>query len=549
MLKKEQLLLLAISLLLFTGIGLNAQSDFANYGNAGSYEITKESNVGPFLGYDVYRPKKLGEKGELHPVITWGNGTGTTNEFYDSFLKHLASYGFIVVASHSLNVGSGSQMINGISWLLNENDRSSSKYYDKINPGRIGATGHSQGGAGSINTAYKDSRVTCIAPLAPATFTYPFFYSTAGIECPIFIMIGANDKLAIPNFVYSKSYTSATTTAIYGELKGEGHADIIGNIGNFRRYVTAWFVANLWKDNSAEQLFFTENSPIYSDDSFSKIESKYLDKYDMGGESKEDDNDNEEKENIASIAEIVASYASSNSILGALNDGFEPTSSMDNSYGVYSNYNADNVVWFMYYRNWNYEYVEYSWDSEYEISSTDIYWYNGYNGSNYSVPTDAYLSYWNGSDWIKGPYVSTLADQMNTLDLNITTNKLRLYMYNNSSPTGVIEWRVNGALKTGTKSSFTSIEEQPELNSRIVYNYPNPFCDRTMIKYILSESNYTKLDVYDLMGKHIKSLVNNYQKPGNYTVDFNAHNLSQGIYFYVLEFGADRQVGRMVVKK
>jgi hypothetical protein len=524
--------------MLFTISGLDAQSEFTSYGNTGSYQITKESNVGPLRGYDVYRPSTLSASGELHPVITWGNGTGASNETYNSFLKHLASYGFIVVASHSGSVGSGSQMIDGISWLLEENGKSSSDYYKKINPNRIGATGHSQGGAGTINTAHDDERVTCIAPLAPATFSYPYFYSTSGIECPIFIMVGANDGLANPNSVYSVSYRSATTTAIYGELRGNNHFDLTGDIGDFRKYVTAWFVANLWKDNSAEGLFFVEDAPIYSDRSFSQIESKNLDQYDMG----DDDGDN--SENIALGANVATSFVNNNCSLDALNDGYEPSDSEDDSHGIYGNYDYNNLVWLVY-RNSEYEYVEYSWSTQQKIKSTDVYWYDG---SYYSAPTNAYISYWDGTNWIKGSSISTTTDQWNTLSLNITTDKLRLYMYNYTSPTGVIEWKVNGTTDTRLKSSFSAIEKYPDFNSKLINNYPNPFDNKTIIEYNLSESNYTKLDVYDLMGKHIKSLVNDCQEAGNYKVTFYRQELPGGVYFYVLDSGTGKQVGKMILK-
>ena len=179
-------------------------------------------------------------------------------------------------------------MIGGIDWLLSENSRNGSVYYQKINPTRIGATGHSQGGAGTINTAIQDARVTSIAPLAPATFTAPYFYSTSNVRCPMFIMVGSNDNLANPTSVYSTSYRSATTTALYGSLRGATHFTLTGDAGAFKKYITAWFDATLWKDGEAEELFFTSNAPLFQDNSWSRLEASNLDDYTPGTDGPDD---------------------------------------------------------------------------------------------------------------------------------------------------------------------------------------------------------------------------------------------------------------------
>lgn len=65
-------------------------------------------------------------------------------------------------------------------------------------------------------------------------------------------------------------------------------------------------------------------------------------------------------------------------------------------------------------------------------------------------------------------------------------------------------------------------------------NYPNPFNPSTIIKYELSEGSRVKLQVFDILGNEIKTLVNENQKPGSYEVIFNAGNMASGIYFYKL---------------
>lgn len=65
-------------------------------------------------------------------------------------------------------------------------------------------------------------------------------------------------------------------------------------------------------------------------------------------------------------------------------------------------------------------------------------------------------------------------------------------------------------------------------------NYPNPFNPSTKIDYELPIASNVKIIVYDALGREIRTIINEKQKAGNYTIDFDAQNLSSGIYFYRL---------------
>jgi GH18 family chitinase len=80
-------------------------------------------------------------------------------------------------------------------------------------------------------------------------------------------------------------------------------------------------------------------------------------------------------------------------------------------------------------------------------------------------------------------------------------------------------------------------------------NYPNPFNPSTVISYSLSKSNLVSLKIYDLLGKEIKTLINEQQNSGNYSVTFNARNLSSGIYFYKLQAGSFNQTKKFILLK
>lgn len=70
-------------------------------------------------------------------------------------------------------------------------------------------------------------------------------------------------------------------------------------------------------------------------------------------------------------------------------------------------------------------------------------------------------------------------------------------------------------------------------------NYPNPFNQSTKITYSVSKSDHVILKIYDVLGSEIKTLVNNFQLINTYSINFNASNLSSGIYFYKFQIGKD----------
>ncbi len=80
-------------------------------------------------------------------------------------------------------------------------------------------------------------------------------------------------------------------------------------------------------------------------------------------------------------------------------------------------------------------------------------------------------------------------------------------------------------------------------------NYPNPFNPSTTIEFSLSEKNFTKLDVYNVIGEHVKSIVNQELDKGEHEITFNATNLPSGIYFYKLEQGTNTTLKKMILLK
>lgn len=78
------------------------------------------------------------------------------------------------------------------------------------------------------------------------------------------------------------------------------------------------------------------------------------------------------------------------------------------------------------------------------------------------------------------------------------------------------------------------VEEIPQSYS-LLQNYPNPFNPTTTIEYSISSGADVKIIVLDLLGRKIRTLVDEEKSVGNYKVKFDASGLSSGVYFYRLQ--------------
>lgn len=85
-----------------------------------------------------------------------------------------------------------------------------------------------------------------------------------------------------------------------------------------------------------------------------------------------------------------------------------------------------------------------------------------------------------------------------------------------------------------TNLPFLGISNENEIASgfELFQNYPNPFNPATKIKFSIPSAQSVTISVYDVTGRIIKSYINSYKSAGIYEIDFDASNLSSGVYFY-----------------
>ena len=80
-------------------------------------------------------------------------------------------------------------------------------------------------------------------------------------------------------------------------------------------------------------------------------------------------------------------------------------------------------------------------------------------------------------------------------------------------------------------------------------NYPNPFNATTAFNYSISRPGHVNLTIYNLMGQRVKSLVDDYHEPGEYSLVWDASSVSSGVYFAILNAGdAQKQIKMLFLK-
>jgi|GEM_PF-3473252 len=92
-------------------------------------------------------------------------------------------------------------------------------------------------------------------------------------------------------------------------------------------------------------------------------------------------------------------------------------------------------------------------------------------------------------------------------------------------------------------------EIQKPTSYSLLQNYPNPFNPTTMISYQVPNDGFVTLKIYDMLGREVKTLVNEFKSQGKYSVTFDASHLASGVYFYQLKSGNYASIKKMILLK
>ncbi|MGD8777562.1 MAG: T9SS type A sorting domain-containing protein [Ignavibacteria bacterium] len=102
------------------------------------------------------------------------------------------------------------------------------------------------------------------------------------------------------------------------------------------------------------------------------------------------------------------------------------------------------------------------------------------------------------------------------------------------------------------KESYHEVSDEVNLITteyELFQNYPNPFNPSTIIKYQIPQEGLVSLKIYDILGREVTTLVNEYKSIGQYEVEFNAGRLSGGVYIYKLTAGSYVSSKKMILMK
>jgi hypothetical protein len=242
--------------------------------------------------YEVFYPSAIASQPGLAPLLTWGNGTNATPGQYSVLLGHLASWGFVVVASTSPNTGTGQEMLAAEDYLVAANADPGSLFHGA----HVGAIGHSQGCDGAAHAllaadapsdsgashAFVDTLVmieppgqqwTCFGSTDPSCPAAESFDSSSLRYGSVFFVDGSKDLLIAPptqtpgtageqSVAAYYAATPAATPRAKATRIGADHNDIqdqcavglgcagVGPAG-YLGYITAWLRYQLAGDAAA----------------------------------------------------------------------------------------------------------------------------------------------------------------------------------------------------------------------------------------------------------------------------------------------------------
>lgn len=93
------------------------------------------------------------------------------------------------------------------------------------------------------------------------------------------------------------------------------------------------------------------------------------------------------------------------------------------------------------------------------------------------------------------------------------------------------------------------MEELVPTEYQLSQNYPNPFKEKTEIKYCLPEKVKVKLEVFDAEKRKVKTLVDEVEEAGTYKVELTGEDLMEGVYFYKIKAGEFVSTKKMILLK
>ena len=273
----------------------------ANPAAAGPFEAAADKGIGPLAGYtpdpiygdqqqrfNIYRPKNLASSGYCHPILVWANGHTDNPEpnaplcvvdsgankwcgQYLPMMNHLASHGFVVIASLSTTTSKGDPLptIAGLNWILQQAEDPSSAYYHRLDTANIGQLGHSEGAMSTCMVA-SEPRYKALAALCGTR-------TLSGVHTPMLFFCGGKDTVVNCDGVRDVFLTVKDQPAFFIDELNSDHGSWVyqGAKGVSLSLAAAWFRVHLMGD-TANRKYFYGSGCTFCTDSRVKVEQNSL---------------------------------------------------------------------------------------------------------------------------------------------------------------------------------------------------------------------------------------------------------------------------------
>lgn len=175
-------------------------------------------------------------------------------------MNHLASHGFVVVASLSTATGREPYpTLAGMDWIIEQNEDPESPYYQRLDVSKIGQLGHSFGGMSTCMTA-SDPRYKALATICGTA-------SLSGVHTPILFFCGGKDNTVKCSGVKDVFNSVTDQPAIFINERNADHGSWVyqGANGVSLSSAAAWFRVHLMNDTANRKYFYGRNCTFCSD--------------------------------------------------------------------------------------------------------------------------------------------------------------------------------------------------------------------------------------------------------------------------------------------
>jgi photosystem II stability/assembly factor-like uncharacterized protein len=172
------------------------------------------------------------------------------------------------------------------------------------------------------------------------------------------------------------------------------------------------------------------------------------------------------------------------------------------------------------------------WFPVYDKGTSGTYFITGFENHREGIPTIPGTAYTNdnGRTWVK----------INSLPVGPIDFASDGTGWGGGANDSIYKWLPSTATDVGANSLQS-------YGFKLAQNYPNPFNPTTTISFQLKADSYVTLKVYDVLGREVRTLVNENLKPGSYETRFDGTGLASGVYMYRLQAGDFIQTRKLIL--